>query len=53
MTTPPATIDPTKLEAMVEQVFGYRGGALIASMIYLDDHLGLYNPMNASSEVRP
>ena len=45
MTTPAATIDPDKLEATVEQVFGYLGGAVISSMIYLGDHLGLYRAL--------
>ncbi len=43
----PQTIDPEKLEATVEQVFGYLGGAVIASMIYLGDHLGLYRALAA------
>ena len=38
-------IDPDKLEATVEQVFGYLGGAVISSMIYLGDHLGLYRAL--------
>jgi 2-polyprenyl-3-methyl-5-hydroxy-6-metoxy-1,4-benzoquinol methylase len=41
----PQTIDPEKLEATVEQVFGYLGGAVISSMIYLGDHLGLYRAL--------
>jgi hypothetical protein len=45
MTTPDATIDPTTLQATVEQVFGSLGGAVIASMIYLGDHLGVYRAL--------
>ncbi len=44
----PQPIDPEKLEATVEQVFGYLGGAVIASMIYLGDHLGLYRALAAA-----
>jgi hypothetical protein len=42
MTTLDATIDATTLEATVKQVFGYLGGGVIASMIDLGDHLGMY-----------
>ena len=45
MTTLDATIDATTLEATVEQVFGYLGGAVIASMIDLGDHLGMYRAL--------
>lgn len=41
-------IDPDKLEATVQQVFGYLGGAVISSMIYLGDHLGLYRALAAA-----
>jgi 2-polyprenyl-3-methyl-5-hydroxy-6-metoxy-1,4-benzoquinol methylase len=47
MSTPRA-IDPEKLEATVQQVFGYLGGAVISSMIYLGDHLGLYRALAAA-----
>ncbi len=45
MTTAPAMIDPEKLEATVEQVFGYLGGAVVAGMIFLGDRLGLYRAL--------
>src|SRR6185295_11563841 len=45
MTTPQATIDPEKLEATVFQVFGHLSGAVVSSMIYLGDHLGLYRAL--------
>jgi 2-polyprenyl-3-methyl-5-hydroxy-6-metoxy-1,4-benzoquinol methylase len=45
MTTSQPTIDPDKLHATVDQVFGYLGGAVISSMIYLGDHLGLYRAL--------
>jgi hypothetical protein len=44
----PQTIDPDKLEATVEQVFGYLGGAVISAMIYLGDRLGLYRTLAAA-----
>ena len=50
MTTAPATIDPEKLEATVEQVFGYLGGAVISGMIFLGDHLGLYRALADAAE---
>ncbi|MCC6764522.1 MAG: class I SAM-dependent methyltransferase [Deltaproteobacteria bacterium] len=46
----PRPIDPEKLEATVEQVFGYLGGALVSSMIYLGDHLGLYRTLAAAED---
>ncbi len=48
MTTSPSTIDPEKLEATVEQVFGYLGGAVISGMIHLGDRLGLYRTLAAA-----
>ncbi len=48
MTRATATIDPDKLHATVEQVFGYLGGAVISGMIYLGDRLGLYRALAAS-----
>ena len=47
MTAAQPTIDPDKLKATVEQVFGYLGGAVIASMIHLGDRLGLYRALAA------
>ncbi len=47
MSTPEA-IDPDKLEATIEQVFGYLGGAVIAGMIHLGDRLGLYRTLAAA-----
>ena len=41
-------VDREKLEATVEQVFGYLGGAVISGMIYLGDHLGLYRALSGS-----
>jgi 2-polyprenyl-3-methyl-5-hydroxy-6-metoxy-1,4-benzoquinol methylase len=44
----PQTIDPDKLEATIEQVFGYLGGAVISAMIHLGDRLGLYRALAAA-----
>lgn len=41
-------IDPEKLEATVQQVFGHFAGAVVSSMIYLGDHLGLYRALAAA-----
>lgn len=46
--TTKAAIDPEKLEAKVLQTFGYLGGAVISSMIYLGDRLGLYRALAAA-----
>jgi ubiquinone/menaquinone biosynthesis C-methylase UbiE len=35
-------VDPDKLHATIEHVFGFLGGAVVAGMIYLGDRLGLY-----------
>lgn len=48
MTTSSTTIDPEKLKATVEQVFGYLGGAVVSGMIYLGDRLGLYRTLSAA-----
>ena len=50
MSATQANVDPDKLNATVEQVFGYLGGAVISSMIYLGDHLGLYRALADSEE---
>jgi SAM-dependent methyltransferase len=47
MPASPPPIDPDKLNATVEQVFGYLGGAVIAGMIHLGDRLGLYRALAA------
>jgi len=38
-------IDPDKLQATVEQVFGFLGGAVVSGMIFLGDRLGLYRAL--------
>ena len=48
MTTSSPTIDPEKLKATVEQVFGYLGGAVVSGMIHLGDRLGLYRTLAAA-----
>jgi len=41
----PAPIDPEKLKACAEHVFGILGGALTSAMIHLGDRLGLYRAL--------
>src|SRR5437016_5361642 len=38
-------IDPEKMKALVERVFGILGGAVTAGMIHLGDRLGLYRAL--------
>lgn len=45
MTSDSRSIDPDKVKATVEHVFGILGGALISGMIYLGDRLGLYRAL--------
>jgi 2-polyprenyl-3-methyl-5-hydroxy-6-metoxy-1,4-benzoquinol methylase len=44
-------LDPAKLEATVKQVFGILGGAVVAGMVYLGDHLGLYRALAGAGPV--
>lgn len=41
-------IDPAKVKASSERVFGYLKGMAISAMIYLGDNLGLYRAMNGA-----
>lgn len=38
-------VDPEKLHATVQRVFGYLAGATVSGMIYLGDRLGLYRAL--------
>jgi 2-polyprenyl-3-methyl-5-hydroxy-6-metoxy-1,4-benzoquinol methylase len=45
MATEPRTIDPAKVKASGERIFGYLKGMGVSAMIYLGDKLGLYSAM--------
>src|SRR6185295_11960751 len=51
MSGKPRPIDPDKLEATVEHVFGMLGGAVTSGMIYLGDRLGLYRALQGAGAV--
>ena len=48
MATEPRTLDPAKVKASGEHIFGYLKGAAISAMIYLGDNLGLYRAMTGA-----
>ena len=48
MATASRTIDPAKIKASGERVFGYLKGAAVSAMIYLGDRLGLYRAMDGA-----
>lgn len=41
-------IDPAKVKASGERVFGYLKGMAVSAMIYLGDKLGLYRAMSGA-----
>lgn len=47
----PQGIDPEKLKASGERLFGYLNGALISAMIHLGDRLGLYRALQNAGPV--
>lgn len=51
MTSGNQTINEEKLDETVKHVFGFLGGAVISGMIYLGDHLGLYQAMDGAGPV--
>lgn len=48
MATELRTIDPAKVKAGGERIFGYLKGMGVSAMIYLGDTLGLYRAMNGA-----
>ena len=46
-------IDPAKIKASGERVFGYLKGMAVSAMIYLGDKLGLYRAMNGAGALTP
>lgn len=46
MATEPRPIDPAKVKASGERIFGYLKGMGVSAMIYLGDTLGLYRSMH-------
>ena len=44
-------IDPEKLKAGGQKVFGLLSGALISAMIHLGDRLGLYRALHGAGPV--
>jgi 2-polyprenyl-3-methyl-5-hydroxy-6-metoxy-1,4-benzoquinol methylase len=48
MSTDSRPIDPAKVKAGGEQIFGYLKGVAVSAMIYLGDTLGLYRAMNGA-----
>lgn len=44
-------IDPGRVERVAEAAFGYLSGAVVASMIYLGDELGLYRSLQGAGAV--
>jgi len=51
MGTDPRAIDPEKVKASAERVFGFLGGAVISGMIYLGDRMGLYRALQEAGPV--
>src|SRR5215467_16243884 len=45
MATESRTLDPAKVKASGERIFGYLKGMGVSAMIYLGDKLGLYQAM--------
>ena len=45
MAAEPRAIDPQKVKASGERIFGYLKGMGVSAMIYLGDRLGLYQAM--------
>ena len=48
---PDTPIDPEKLKASGQKVFGLLGGALLSAMIHLGDRLGLYRALHGAGPV--
>src|SRR5215510_4409514 len=51
MATEPRAIDPAKVKAGGERIFGYLKGMGVSAMIYLGDKLGLYQALNGVGPV--
>jgi 2-polyprenyl-3-methyl-5-hydroxy-6-metoxy-1,4-benzoquinol methylase len=51
MAIEPRTIDPQKVKASGERIFGYLKGMGVSAMIYLGDTLGLYRALNGAGPV--
>lgn len=51
MATEPRTIDPAKVKAAGERIFGYLKGMGVSAMIYLGDKLGLYQALDGAGPV--
>lgn len=47
----PRNVDPTKVKAAGERVFGYLKGMGVSAMIYLGDKLGLYQALDGAGSV--
>lgn len=51
MATEPRPIDPAKVKASGERIFGYLKGMGVSAMIYLGDKLGLYQALDGAGPV--
>jgi len=51
MSVEPRPIDPEKVKETAERVFGFLGGAVTATMVYLGDRLGLYRALADGARV--
>ena len=51
MATELRTLDPAKVKASGERIFGYLKGMGVSAMIYLGDKLGLYQALDGAGPV--
>lgn len=51
MASEPRPVDPQKIKASGERIFGYLKGMGVSAMIYLGDTLGLYRALNGAGPV--